>query len=259
MDGSFIDVVSTNNAAPVAGVSFTDGEVAMGCYFDAATNTHLQVGATPIPPPWTASFWIYRLDTTWNSASVLGDTNTSLKLEQFKTARLVGFTDFHVADYHFNYGCPAGLWTHLVWVGTTTNTSLYANGILVGSLTNTINLPRGQIGADFGGKIDHTLGTIDEVMLFNRALSANQITAIYNAGSAGVLRAPDFSRTSFDGNHSLLGTVRGLTGKTIGLYGSFDLINWNLLISVTNSGGLFFFADSAPDAYPMRFYKAVQQ
>ena len=51
------------------------------------------------------------------------------------------------------------------------------------------------IGATFsGGQLFSFKGSIDEVAVFNRALSASEILAIYNAGRAGMCKEPDNDR-----------------------------------------------------------------
>ncbi len=258
-DGNLKDVYGSNDASPVAGVVIVNGEVGSGCYFDAATNTHLNVDGTPVQPPWTASCWIYHQNTPWVSSAVIGDKLTSLKLEQNRNTSKVGFTKFGTADYSFNYISPINTWVHLVWVSTTTNTSLYVDGVFQDAVANTINLPRGQIGADFGGNIDHTLGVIDELMLFNRALSASEIVAIYNAGSAGVFRVPEFVGSSAGAVNQFTSTIRGLTGKTLSVYNSTNLIDWLLITNTPNTTGLFQFSDSFTPGANLKFYKATQQ
>lgn len=257
-DGNLKDVFGSNDATPVSGVAIVNGEVGLGCYFDAGTNTHLNVDGTPVPPPWTASCWVYHQNTPWDSSSVIGDKITSLKLEQNRYTSKVGFTKFGVADYSFNYISPINTWVHLVWVSTTTNTSLYVDGVLQDTVANTINLPRGQIGGDFGGTLDHVLGIIDELMLFNRALSPSEIFAIYNAGSAGVLRVPEFVNPSTDGANQFSGTVKGLTGKSLSIYSSPNLIDWLLITNAPNTTGLLHFTDAFTEAPGAKFYKATQ-
>jgi hypothetical protein len=156
---------------------------------------------------------------------------------------------------------PANVWTHLAFVGTSTNTSLYVNGVLQGSLTNTLPLPRGYIGAGYvnsGARIvDYMLGSLDELTLFNRALTSAQINAIYGAGSAGLIRAPEFTGTVSLGNGQFQVNLRGQTGKNFTLYTSPDLMTWTSLGPVANPNGTVQFIDnSASD--PVRFYRATQ-
>src|SRR5439155_13067678 len=81
---------------------------------------------------------------------------------------------------------PLNTWTHLAGTFDGATYSLYMNGQLLstapGTLgqTNTAPLKIGGSGdsATFGG-------LIDEVEIFNRALTASEIQSIFNAGSAG--------------------------------------------------------------------------
>src|SRR5262245_20890605 len=52
----------------------------------------MYVGASPVRVPWTAEFWVNRQEAFDNSAILLGDADTALKLEQFLNTRQVGFT-----------------------------------------------------------------------------------------------------------------------------------------------------------------------
>ena len=93
--------------------------------------------------------------------------------------RNVGVTDFGVADYSFNYTAPIGEGTPLVLVGTSSSTSLYVNGVLHDTLNLAFPLPRGQIG---GSTRDRLAGTLDDLFLFDRELTAGEIGRIFAAG-----------------------------------------------------------------------------
>jgi hypothetical protein len=100
------------------------------------------------------------------------------------------------------------------------------------------------------------LGSMDEILTFHRALSAGEIAAIYAAGSAGFVRAPEFTGMGVNGSGQVQLNVRGLTGKNITLFGSADLINWSSLGAITNPTGAVQYVDS-PVA-PQTFYRAEQ-
>jgi hypothetical protein len=85
----------------------------------------------------------------------------------------------------------AGVWYHLA--GTYDRSSgyvkLYVNGVLEGSAYAGFPLNYGTrpvfigtTGEGWDGKVQ---GTVDEVSIYNRALSSNEIAAIYNAGGMG--------------------------------------------------------------------------
>ena len=140
----------------------------------------MHLGGVPISVPWTASFWVKRQDATDPSAALLADPATGLKLEQWPNTRQVGFTQFGVADYYFNYIVPANTWTHLTFVSATSGTTLYVNGLLQESHPATIDLPRGFLGSLTSGG-DRLKGSLDEITLFNRALSPAEIQQVINA------------------------------------------------------------------------------
>jgi hypothetical protein len=82
-------------------------------------------------------------------------------------------------------------WIHVAGTFDGTTMRVYLNGVLDGSTTPdpgtwTNNLPL-RIGADQDGASRFS-GAIDEVELFNRALSASELLALYNAGAAGKCR-----------------------------------------------------------------------
>ncbi|CAG0929312.1 hypothetical protein TFLX_01247 [Thermoflexales bacterium] len=85
---------------------------------------------------------------------------------------------------------PVGEWSHVAGVYDGSVVSLYVNGNLIGSPTSapgSIVVPNGElhIGHDPANTTRFYHGLIDEVELFNRALSASEIQAIYTANSAG--------------------------------------------------------------------------
>src|SRR5713101_2671208 len=93
--------------------------------------------------------------------ALLSDGTYSLKLEQYNGTRQVGLTQLGVADYNFGYTVPLNTWVHLAFVGTGAQTLLYANGILQGTLTVSIPLPRAYLGVAYssssGRFIDYLL------------------------------------------------------------------------------------------------------
>ena len=191
----------------------------------------------------------------------MGDGTYELKLEQYNGTRQVGLTQFGVGDFNFGYIVPANTWTHLAFVGTSTGTSLYVNGALQSTLTNTLPLPRGYIGAGWVTSsskfVDYMLGSLDEIMLFNRALGGSEINAIYAAGSAGLVRAPEFTGTLPLGNGQFQLSLKGKTGKNFTIYSSPDLVNWTSLGAAANPGGIIQYTDnSATNA--QTFYRASQ-
>jgi hypothetical protein len=85
---------------------------------------------------------------------------------------------------------PLGQWSHLACTYDRQNLRLYVNGIQVGSTVATQPIPGPTlnnlyIGAEEFSYDKNFFGLIDEVAIYNRALSAAEIQAINDAGSAG--------------------------------------------------------------------------
>jgi hypothetical protein len=194
-EGSAVDIFGTANGTPLGDVSFVPGESGLAFHFDGASAI-ITTGAADLPVPWTVCMWVNRQNTPQTSAGLLEDGTYSLKLEQYNGTHEVGLSVLSVGDYVFSpaYTVPPGVWTHLAFVGTSSGTSLYVNGALEGAVAKSIPLPRDYIGAGYISSsskyIDFTLASLDEIMTFNKALTPSQINAIYSAGGAGLVRAP---------------------------------------------------------------------
>ena len=190
-DGNTKDIAGTNNATPQPGFSYVAGEVSLAFHFDGVSG-YLPTGAASLAVPWTACFWVNRQNAPGVGAALVSDGSYELKLEQYDLTRQVGVSVFGVGDYTFNYIAPAGTWVHLAFVGTSSGTSLYTNGVLQGTMSTSIPLPRAYIGVGYvtsGGRyVDFLLAGLDEIMMFNRALSSTEISSIYAAGSAGLCK-----------------------------------------------------------------------
>lgn len=259
-EGNPNDIFGPNNATPHNTFSYAAGKEGRAFHFDGASS-YLSTGAASIPVPWTACFWVNRQNAPGTAAALTGDGTSELKLEQYNGTHQVGFTTFGVADYNFGYTVPQNAWTHLAFVASGTQMQLYANGSLVGTITTNIPLPRGYIGVGYANSsakfVDYMLGNLDEIMLFNRALSVSEINAISAAGSSGLVRAPEFTGIQSLGSSQFQLNLRGLTGKNFTIYSSQDLLAWTRLTSVPNPvGSIQYMDNSATNA--QTFYRVTQ-
>lgn len=181
------DSAGGNTAVLTNGVTFATGKVGRAFSFDGIDDM-LLVNGSAIAPPWSAEFWVNRQATTNDSAVLIGDNATALKLEQYPNIKKVGFTIWGVRDYNFTNSTPVpiGVWTHLVIVGSTSNLQLYVNGAFVDSINTNWTLPRGTIGYDLArGNKKQLKGLLDDISLYNRMLTPGEIQSLYNAGAAG--------------------------------------------------------------------------
>lgn len=100
------------------------------------------------------------------------------------------YTDLNSNEITIN----ANQWHHIAVVRSGTDLIFYFDGQQKGIASiGTLSLGGGSTGAIIGARyntdssyiIEFAKGLIDEVAIFNRALTAQEIAAIYNAGSAG--------------------------------------------------------------------------
>ncbi len=173
-DGNAFDAIGDLHGQTDVGPGYDTG-VAGKCFRFAIGSRavdQLQLGGAPLPPPWTIAAWIRREDSPDASAALFADAATAIKLEQYGTDQRVGFTQFGVTDYFFDATVTAGTWVHVALTANENGTTLYLDGEPRGTLPNVVNLPLAYLG---GPADDRLKGQVDELMVFNRDLSAAEI------------------------------------------------------------------------------------
>jgi uncharacterized repeat protein (TIGR02543 family) len=141
----------------------------------------------------------------------------------------------------------ADTWHHIAVVRSGSNLTFYFDGDVVGTANiGSINLRGGTTGAIIGARywtgpsniIEHANGLIDEVAIFNRALTAEEIAAIYNAGGAGMCSINRYTLTVTKAGTGT-GTVTSMpTGIDCGGTCEADF-NENTLVTLTATPGSF--------------------
>ncbi len=197
-DGDAADIVGGHNGTLLNGATFAPGEVGQAFTF----TTDGQVVAVPDAPelsfgptsPMTVALWAYR---------------TGAGVTQHVLGRRLGCTGAPYLDYinyqmaiggsklEFGAGpgnavqtlvdLPLNTWTHLAATFDGATFSFYMDGALIGTGNGILGSPAAanlKIGGsgDCGGTFQ---GQLDEVQIFNRALSQAEVQAIFDAGSAG--------------------------------------------------------------------------
>jgi len=93
--------------------------------------------------------------------------------------------------------------------------------------------------------------------MFNRALTAAEISAIFGAGSAGLVRVPEFTGIAPVGIGQVQLDLRGQTSKAFSIYSSPDLTTWSRLGGVANPSGAVQYNDNSATNGQV-FYRASQ-
>jgi hypothetical protein len=207
-----LDQVSTNNGILRNGATFTNGIVGGTAFFLDGLNDYVEIPSAPslvITGAISVEAWLFRR--TGGQNSVLSKTagrpaRAGWDWELQPDGALEFYVDgdgeyFNGVDREFRSSpgtVPSNVWTHVVTTfdPATQIMKIYANGMDAGgSIVNggTVNsiFPTTdpiRISGFQGGQSNPTLhfrGNVDEVGLYNRALTSNEVAALFASRSAG--------------------------------------------------------------------------
>jgi hypothetical protein len=212
---------------------------------------------TEMPPPWTAAFWVKR-EADSSGAALWSSTTHAIKLEQWGDTHRVGITKFapHGFDRYFDCTAPLNAWAHLAVVATDSETRVYLDGKLHGTMPATINLGLSWLGSS-QGYVEHASAILDEVKVFDQALTDAQVAEL--AGSRGsriVLFCDDWalSNTGFARAPSAAAFARniarwftgGAPGNFLVYSANFGLTESALAKTMTDAGHRWTVSTSGP-------------
>jgi hypothetical protein len=176
---------------------------------------------------------------------------------------LTNFTadTWHQIDFVLSTSNPLGTFT--IYVDGVTNYSQIASDdgttpfaaisydramqFLIGGLNN--QPPTGATPIDFWS------GKIDDVRIYDRALSPEEIQLLYEYEAASPQIITNDGSFGFQANQFGF-NVSGAFGATIVVDGSSNLVDWVPLLTNTVSGNPFYFSDPAATNLSARFYRA---
>jgi hypothetical protein len=209
-DNNTLDIVGAHNGTFQGSAAFVPGKVGRAFSFDGAEANFVEIpNSAELNPSGAFSVdgWFY-IDPAASGnageiATLVAKTEGStgdgwaLYFDDRWSTKSLKFVLGTVLE--LQNAIPTANWYHIAGVfdpSTTPNSKLYLNGGMVASVNsggagaNGLNV---RIGAMYWTDFyhqgnDRLNGMADEVELFNRALSAEEIAAIYNAGSWGKCR-----------------------------------------------------------------------
>ena len=289
-DGGASDIAGTNNGTLQGGATANVGGVVGSAFGFDGTNGFVQIpdSAALRPTNLTVEAWV-RFDSL-NSAGSGGSPAGQQYIVFKQNSRSTYFEGYFLGkgrgagrDF-FVFGVSSasgqapeldsvstvttGVWNHVAGVRGSNFIQLFVNGQL-DSQTN-INFPQdyGTNALYFGtsGQAywDHKFaGALDEVSLYNRALSPEEIAALYAAGGAGKCKSPapltiGLLRTGPQPVAVL--TLGGVVSQTYGLQAAADLVppvSWLGLTNLTLSTPTIVWYDPVPATLTQRLYRVV--
>ncbi len=271
-EGDGIDSVGTNNVSTPDGITFAAGEVGQGFSFDGGSHTVLVPDAPELNfgenQDFTIEMWIQpQVETTTYDVMSMVDKRYSSggtdSPQGYEFCLASGQVHARFLSTGFGPAGPDlrdGKFHHVAWTlsrASTTGGNLYVDGSVVltfdptpytGTLSNSQPLR-------LGNHADSTFttffkGVIDEVSIYRRALSSNEIAAIYNASSSGKCstpppcapapsglvswwRAEGTANDSVDDNSGTLLNGAGFTNGMVGM--AFDFSGQNDCVQIPYS------------------------
>ena len=207
-ESNALDSVGSNNGVLTNGVTFVPGKVGLAFNMDG-TNGFVQVPNSSVlcPTNFTIEAWVRfsSLDSQRTGGAPAGEqfvvnknglTDSAFFLGKARSSGdylLFGITDpTHKVEVDSAHNIQTNVWYHMAGVRGSNYIQFYLNGQYLGQTNASFTTIYTNAPLDFGssGQIlaswdARFAGTLDEVSIYNRALSSNEIVAIYNAGSVG--------------------------------------------------------------------------
>lgn len=197
-EGNADDFLGSHNGSIHGGVSFSDGKVGDAFTFSGDSNYISIPQSFTIPAGGSArtlEMWIYSEDNSWQV-----NTHTAFwtGTAENKSAFFLDFDNYPTLEFGtweedliINSGVKKIGWFHAAFVyDGDKHIYAYINGVLintrqlVGPLTTTVTETLVGSGYDSFGQL-FFLGKLDEVTLYNRALTQKEIASIAEAGEYG--------------------------------------------------------------------------
>ena len=196
-DGNANDIRGLNDGTPQGDATFAAGKVDQAFSFDG-NGDYVDVGDVDLPGTFTIDAWINPDSLPAPQTAIIEKhgTFTSYRLTVFNDGSLEGYVSDGVQAVIYRTApgtIVTGAWQHVAMTYDVAGSAgarilLYVHGANVAttaSSDNAVTPGNEASSALIGSGVGDFDGLIDEVELFNRVLCADDILAIYNAGSAG--------------------------------------------------------------------------
>jgi hypothetical protein len=148
----------------------------------------------------STSAWIQASNTTCNKP-ILDAYNGSWELYsdcQNGQLSFIMWNNLGYTYYSTNFNLNVNTWIHVACVYTSSQIKVYVNGVLITTQTTTPVLPISgtlNIGASISGSPQYFAGKLDDIGIWNRALTANEIQQLYTQGQATYSWSPGGATT----------------------------------------------------------------
>ncbi|MCX6803181.1 MAG: LamG domain-containing protein, partial [Candidatus Diapherotrites archaeon] len=255
--GNISDYSGNANTGTATGLTYgTAGKIGTALTF--GSNKYISVPTNPllnIRDALTISFWIYltsshsnngvlmKCSTAANCSNDQGSYTVILISSNTIMLRLNGQGNLY--DTAATTTIPQNTWTHVAFTYNKVNPKVYLNGVLnnTGNYTEQINDTTGtplKVGYYYSTSYPF-YGSMDELAIYNRALSATEIASIYKRGVVDLnlqirsCTTSDCSGVNFTGPGGLTTTYYNYANKPISLSDPNQYIQYKAFFSTTDT------------------------
>lgn len=193
-EGNANDIIGTNHGTLMNGAAFADGIVGQCFSLDGIDDFLLVPDAPEVDfcdnTPMTIELWAFCIGGNTGNFHLVGKRPDCSYPIQFQLSHdgggLAFGSGYWSSPLYVTFDPPLNEWVHYAATFDGITTCIYVNGSLVGTGAGPLG-PKSSEPFEIGnaGTCEPFNGLIDEVSLYNRALTAAEIKAIYDAGSAG--------------------------------------------------------------------------
>jgi hypothetical protein len=245
-EGNANDVMGGHNGVLTNGAAFAVGIVGQAFSFSGSTEGVVIPYSTftdfRTMSSWTIEAWINPTsnnNSSWPIIYAKGHFNVSLGLNN-GTGKLESWIN-NASQLVGTVAVSLGQWSHVALVYDGTNRTFYVNGVFAGAGSapsiNSDNNPS-AIGNLFPNDSASFNGKIDEVSIYNRALTFDEIASIYLAGSYGKCEAgpPLLSITHF-GASTIVSWPSPSAGYSLQQNTNLNTTNWTSFSGTVGDDG----------------------
>ena len=225
-DESANDSAGSSHGTIVGGATYVDGKIGKALSLDGVddyVNTNNNFTDVGISPSKTVSAWINPSKTTSGYSFVIPRTyaqTPGFGFYAYSNKWIGKYWTFTTATLTSSADVAVGQWSHLVLVQSGTNVTLYVNGLPVGSANNagvfeSVN-KNVYIGSLDGSTATNFEGLVDDARIYNRALSASEVTELFNYSTPTIPTAPPVVPEPAPTTYTLTTSKSGTSGTIVG-------------------------------------------
>jgi hypothetical protein len=190
-DGTAMDVVGTNHGTLQGGVTYATGEVGQAFSFDGVDGyVSITTGDANLPlgtSPRTVEAWVKTTMSGLGEVFCYGAPSGGQVFDLGIWGASIFVSGWSSPQYTVSANVNDGAFHHVAVTYDGTNASVFCDGVLLDTRAFGINTGSGAatIGARMDAATEFFNGIIDEVGVYNRALSSDEVASIYAAGGDG--------------------------------------------------------------------------